>query len=893
MSPEKVCAALMLTLVWSCASSPPAGKKGVEKRASIETTEAVAFEAERQLNEAEKALDALDADSAVEQLQSAERSLGDSKIENYPEAELLKARHSELTARVPRVREEVARRKLAAEVKSAREKIDAGRAELKDAIELIKRRDPEESELKRAESALDSVRTALEGGDTLEAKDAEYAKFALSVRKDLAGQRKLVEQRRLAVAVDHGKKDIGGALAALNDSVNALKSKDVAPGEFDQARTAADGVDSAIKKNDEVAGKDLPFAKYVASIRERVTAARKTIADREHAVSVQRQRAKVEEGRSALNGALGRLKDKNPTDGVFEEADNALKGLEKVVEEGSGLAGKDRDYASYASGVKRQIDQATAKIAARRLEVTVAKKTAEITTARSAMNEALKRLARPEPTDPDFAEAKNAVGAVEKLLDGSEDLTPKDRGFSRFVIETRKTLSPANATIEKRKLEVDVAHQRAALAEALAKLKESTRRLVDPPDFQAAEAAVGDVEKTLEAGDPYSAKNPAYSKQASDGRKAVAAAKTRIQEQRDEVAMQGQKAKLEVQRETLQGALAALDGFSPQEETFKAADEAIDSAHKILDEGAELERRLPRYSTYANGVRKALAAAGKRVEARRLATEIRQQRLLVEDAISGAKSRVDATQKPSATGEDVTAAAEALKATREALVKGATLEKKDVAYEKFATAAKKTLTRLQESLNTAEDLVRFREGPVNALSQGLALIESAASLPPDDQKKSYESAQEHFRSCQKDAGTIFAEHPRVASASFGVGKKKSNGKAVLASCVTHLKSVDDKLAKVRARLSFYEGAAAYLSKATVLLEKADALADEEKQKQAYSDAATQFEECTGAARLLLHEHPELKKERFEIEGRSVTLPVVLEACQKGAKRSRDAMRGKK
>src|SRR5262245_36237640 len=83
----------------------------------IKTTEQLAYEAERRINSAESELAALEPDKAVEHLDAAQRVLINSKIDSYPDAELLRTRHRELVDRVPVVREEVRKRDLAAAVK--------------------------------------------------------------------------------------------------------------------------------------------------------------------------------------------------------------------------------------------------------------------------------------------------------------------------------------------------------------------------------------------------------------------------------------------------------------------------------------------------------------------------------------------------------------------------------------------------------------------------------------------------------------------------------------------------------------------------------------------------------------------------------------------------------
>jgi hypothetical protein len=309
----------------------------------------------------------------------------------------------------------------------------------------------------------------------------------------------------------------------------------------------------------------------------------------------------------------------------------------------------------------------------------------------------------------------------------------------------------------------------------------------------------------------------------------------------------------------------------------------VAEVEKTLDESADLEKRLPKYASYALAVRKVIAGARQKIEQRKLAISVRERKLACEDALSNAKGRVDAVKRPGASAEDVKAASDALVAAREELGKGVAFERRDPSYEKYVDAGKRQVSKLQEALDEQKKLVLFRSGPIAALESGLSALDTVRGTAPDEQKKLYTAALEQFRACQKDAGTMLADTPRLASQTFTFGKKKLKGSAVIASCSASAKATDAKLTAIEAIVAVYEGPAKSFEKAKTLLAEAESAADGDAKKKVYGDALAQLEECIGTGRMLEHKHPQLKKQRFDVDGRKVTLPIVIEACQKQAK----------
>jgi hypothetical protein len=784
-----------------CAQAPPPRAKAPPPPDPIVTAEKLAFDAERQINGAEEELAALHPDAAVERLDAAERSLSDPRVDRYPDAERLRERHTELTARLPAVREEVRKRELAAAIVQAKTKIEAGRAALKDAIAEIKKKDPDEATLKRAADSVEAVRTALEEAGDLDSKDLEYSKYALNVRKDLQDKKKLVEQRTLEVSIDRGRSEIAAAFIQVGASMKKIQSRDVVDADFDAARASVEETKGAIGKSDPLGSRDAKFGKYLSEVKEKLETHKTAIEKRRHEVDISRHKGRVEESRRALADSM-------------------------------------------------------------------------------------KKVKAPAPVEGDLEEAKNAVAVVEKSLDEAEPMAAKDRDFAKWVLEVRKSMAGTRSAIEQRKLEVEIAQHRALVSTALANVRALVGGLTTADDVKAAEAAVGELEKTLEAGDKYGGKDIKYSKFAIEARKTAVEAHKKIREHSDFLAMESQKNKVEDAITALKSALGALEGFSVTEEQFKATFDAVAATKKTLDDGAELEKKLARYNGWAVAKRKWLEDAETKAEKRKTAIALRQQRMLIEQTFDAAKGGVQTALSADATVQMVEGAVAAIKAAREELSKGAELERNDRGFATFVAATRTKLDKLDASLAQQKSTVLFREGAISALSEGLRLTDSIDAQGPEDQQKSYQGALEKFQACKKDGAAILADHPVLARSTFAVGRKKVKAPNVLSMCGENAKAAEMKLAGLEATVAFIEGPAKSFTKAKALLDEASHLQVPDAKKKMTGEALTNFEECVEKGKILQHKHPELSKAKFDIEGQVLTLPFVLTSCQNEAKELR-------
>jgi hypothetical protein len=142
-------------------------------------------EASELLNEAERELQALEADRAEARLKEAKELLTHPDVELYPEAEMLRSRLGELQGRVATTRQERAQKELDAAVEKQRDGIVRVMEALSTALEGLERKDAGPRQVEAVLTAVERAQEQLREGKPLEAKSEDYAASARRTEQKL------------------------------------------------------------------------------------------------------------------------------------------------------------------------------------------------------------------------------------------------------------------------------------------------------------------------------------------------------------------------------------------------------------------------------------------------------------------------------------------------------------------------------------------------------------------------------------------------------------------------------------------------------------------------------------------------------------------------------------
>jgi hypothetical protein len=147
------------------------------------------------LNEAERELQNLEVARAEKKLAEARELLADPDVELSPEGEMLRGQLAELTARVPRVREEKERKEREAREERERQELEAAVEKQRDAVVLAMdgvtvalialEKGAGRAQVDAVLDAVKGVREKQQAGKALEAKSPDYAASARNTAKRL------------------------------------------------------------------------------------------------------------------------------------------------------------------------------------------------------------------------------------------------------------------------------------------------------------------------------------------------------------------------------------------------------------------------------------------------------------------------------------------------------------------------------------------------------------------------------------------------------------------------------------------------------------------------------------------------------------------------------------
>lgn len=214
-----VVAALLLAAALGAACGPKTLK------ARLINSERKATQAERQLDEAERAMAQLEPDQAARHLEDARESMADPDIGYYPERTLIAERLERASARLPAVRKEREKRDLELAVNDRQAKVSKALTELQHAVEAI-RASLERSTVSGGRDAVEELNDELDDGRELEPKSAEFARWTKGVRGKLEALNAevVLAAKRLAVTEGPGEKYREGR--ALRAEARASKDKE-------------------------------------------------------------------------------------------------------------------------------------------------------------------------------------------------------------------------------------------------------------------------------------------------------------------------------------------------------------------------------------------------------------------------------------------------------------------------------------------------------------------------------------------------------------------------------------------------------------------------------------------------------------------------------------------
>ena len=359
-------------------------------------------------------------------------------------------------------------------------------ADFKKALAPTKKKGATEAQFAAAQSAAAEVDKALGRASALAKESREHGSWVSGVRNKLATDRRAIDARQIAVAVARQKARIGDAQNALTASLAKLKAKNVPDSDFKQAEASVSRIEKLLDGGKDLESKDSGYRSYAAKVSRELGQASRRIDAQWAEVGLERAKAEIEPARADLVRASKALRGK-PTQEQFAEARSAAFVVQKLLEKFGHLESKSRAFRQYADGAR----EAVVDLQRRRVELE-----------RVLVTDAVKSLWDKGVSDASFVAVETVIKKAEDVLEQGKSLE-KDRKYAGYVREVKKRFRDARAKADARKLEVEVARQKATIQAARSDLQKALRPLQrrSPTGAQFAEARTAAIvfQKTLES----------------------------------------------------------------------------------------------------------------------------------------------------------------------------------------------------------------------------------------------------------------------------------------------------------------------------------------------------------------------------------------------------------
>jgi hypothetical protein len=491
-------------------------------------------------------------------------------------------------ARIPGYRSNIEKRRTETSVSQHRAKTDAAAKAAADALAG--------SDLSEAGRALEALEQALAEGEPLSAKDAKHAAFLAAIKKKLPQQQALFKKKQTEQKVAAHRTEVQAAKAKVAEKLRALEGKlENAP--YQAADSAIADLGNVVAAGDPIAEEDPKYAKELRGIQDEIPA-QKALVRRRY---VEAAAAVVADKMKALEG--------DPQGPAFSAAEDAVQAFAKAVETAKRFEGKDKSYLGFVAASEKQIAAQEAAIKKRRVSLVIAAHRAKIEAASASAAEKVKAL---EAEQPEFDAAEAAVLELENTFKSEDPVVTGDRGHQAFIAGERKKVAGYLAVIQRRRTEVSVATHTADLQKAEERVREQVGGLkgkLDSALYKAADDAIAELEKGLEANVPLGKKDSAFGKRLAAAKRAIPGYRATLK-----------KSRLEAAGAIVAERMKALEG-KPEEAQFAAAEAAVKDFVDVLGQkdggkqGAAYRATIAkrRFDAEVSEVRAKIGAADKAV----------------------------------------------------------------------------------------------------------------------------------------------------------------------------------------------------------------------------------------------------------------------------------------
>ena len=570
--------------------------------------------------------------------------------------------------------------RIAVDVAAHRAKVDAARQKADELLGALDA-DPVPSAFEAASEAVDGVSEAIKASAGRAAQSKAHSSFLATSRRGLAADRAKIAQRRVEVT----EAAFDGALSAVSD--------DAGPDDFDATEAAATAWDGALDS----AKSQKSLAKTIKAARKKLAARRASIAKRKLAAEIRPHRTKIAELMTAATEKANALDADSATE-VFGEAEDAVTGANKALDQTEDVAAKSKAFATFVAKQKKKIPVLVKQVKLARAASKSKGHRASVEAAQASLESNLQALG-PDSKHSDYQTALDELTELSSLISGGDAVAARDPRHRKFLASVSKKLGGYRSTIPQRRIAV-----------AQDKAEERVAALGDEPDEEALSAATDSVEKL----ETIARSNRNFSGATKAHKKFIAGVERRAS---------GLSAKVESKRiewasSTVLARIQALDGEA-DDDAFSSAAEAVNALERKLTPGEDDEAPSKAVRKVIDSAKRKLPGYRARIAQRRIegATAVAAAKVEALDGEVESDAFVEAIGAIDKLNERVTDARDVMKKNK-ALAKVAKAAKKKAGGMRARVRSRRILFELKPHRDKIEAALSTADGRVEALASG-------------------------------------------------------------------------------------------------------------------------------------------------------------------------------
>lgn len=290
--------------------------------------------------------------------------------------------------------------------------LEPARKDLVAAAKAAHGRKPTADQLAEAKTATTVVRKLIEKLKPEGEKNPVFGNYLDGVQTTVAEIELDLQRQSVVVAMDQ-----------VTQAQKNIEKKDPSDDLFTEANAALSILEKTLGA---VPGKDPALAPTVGDARLLLRDARARTGLRRIEVDVERQRARVEEARKNAANAMMVIASPTLTVEQVQAAEASVTQLRTVLDGGTELIKKNREYAAYDREIRARLAELNAKIATRKVVLSANDGRALLIDLTTAAKTALQVARQPESTDAQLTAASQSIEALNQAIETHAALETQD-----------------------------------------------------------------------------------------------------------------------------------------------------------------------------------------------------------------------------------------------------------------------------------------------------------------------------------------------------------------------------------------------------------------------------------------------------------------------------------